>query len=36
VDLPVETLPAGTELVFTFHWPDADRWEGTDFTVKIV
>ena len=36
VDLPVGTLPAGTTLVFTFHWSDSDTWEGTDFSVKIV
>lgn len=24
----------GRELVFTFYWPEADRWEGRDFVVK--
>ncbi len=36
VDLPVDKLPAGTTLVFTFHWSAADAWEGTDFSVNIV
>ncbi len=35
-DLPVEKLPAGTTLVFTFHWSDSDSWEGTNFEVSIV
>jgi glucoamylase len=25
----------GSDLVFTFYWPEADRWEGRDFVVKI-
>ena len=33
VDLPVDRLKAGQGVVFTFYWPQADRWEGTDFTV---
>jgi glucoamylase len=36
VDLPVESLPAGTTLVFTFHWTDSDTWEGKDYSVGIV
>jgi glucoamylase len=35
-DLPTESLPAGTNIVFTFYWPGGDRWEGTDFVVEIV
>ncbi len=27
---------AGETLVFTFHWTDADRWEGMDFRVEVV
>jgi len=34
-DLPTATLPSGSEIVFTFYWVDAARWEGTDFAVKI-
>jgi glucoamylase len=36
VDLPVENLPSGTRLVFTFHWSESNTWEGTDFSVKVV
>jgi glucoamylase len=35
VDLPVHTLTAGGQIKFTFHWPEADRWEGRDFVVRI-
>jgi len=35
-DLPVDSLPVNTTLVFTFHWTDANTWEGTDFTIRIV
>jgi glucoamylase len=34
-DLPVAGLPTGTVLSFTFYWPDANRWEGVDFAVKV-
>ena len=34
-DLDTKALPAGTEVDFTFYWPQADRWEGTDFHVRI-
>jgi glucoamylase len=34
-DLPTRELPAGTTLALTFYWPEADQWEGVDFTVKI-
>ena len=36
VDLPSDTMPADTVMVFTFHWSDEDNWEGTNFSVKIV
>ena len=36
VDLPVEEVPTGNEIVFTFYWPQADRWEGNDFSVRVV
>lgn len=32
-DLPTQDLPIGGEIKFTFYWPEADRWEGTDYTV---
>jgi glucoamylase len=35
VDLPTGDLPTGTELTFTLYWPTEDRWEGTDFEVRI-
>jgi len=34
-DLPTSTLDAGHTVVFTFYWPDANRWEGTDYGVMI-
>jgi glucoamylase len=35
VDLPTDTLPPGAEIVFTFRWPEADRWEGVDFRIAV-
>ncbi len=32
-DLPVPTSPAAP-LRFTFFWPEAERWEGRDFSVE--
>ncbi len=34
-DLPTQALATGTRILFTFHWLEADRWEGTDFDVLI-
>jgi len=34
-DLPTRKLPVGAEVVFTFYWPPARRWEGTDYSVKV-
>jgi glucoamylase len=34
-DLPTANLPVGTRLVFTFYWPEIDRWERVDFAVMI-
>ena len=34
-DLPTETIAPGSEIRFTFYWPDAGCWEGTDFSVRI-
>ena len=34
-DLPTQALAGGTRISFTFHWLEADRWEGTDFAVLI-
>lgn len=34
-DLPTNKLPPGTTIVFTFYWPDANRWEGVDFAMHV-
>jgi len=34
-DLPTTALGAGSEILFTFYWPETGRWEGADFSVKI-
>jgi len=34
-DLPTDKMKEGTVLRFTFYWPAAGRWEGTDFAVQI-
>jgi len=35
IDLSSEKLPAGGNLQFTFYWPDAERWEGKNFEIKV-
>ncbi len=35
VDLPTESLAAGDVARFTFHWIEADHWEGRNFEVSI-
>jgi len=35
-DLPTGQIAAGARLDFTFYWPRAGRWEGSDFAVAIV
>lgn len=35
-DLATEKLPPGTAVDFTFHWRDANRWEGKDFRVVMA
>jgi glucoamylase len=35
-DLPTAHTMNGTPIQFTFFWPDANRWEGTNFTVIIA
>jgi glucoamylase len=34
-DLATDTLAAGREVVFTFYWPDQQRWEGADYRIKV-
>ncbi len=36
IDLATEALPEGREIRFTFYWPEANRWEGADFLVRIA
>ena len=35
LDLPTETLPTGRQIVFTFYWKNASRWEGRDYRVTV-
>ena len=35
VDLPVETLAVGRQIVFTFYWKNAGRWEERDYQVTV-
>jgi glucoamylase len=34
-DLPTVDLEDGRLVEFTFYWPDADRWEGSNFSVRV-
>jgi len=34
-DIPTRSLDPGNTIVFTFFWPGAQRWEGSDFSVTI-
>jgi glucoamylase len=34
-DLGSERLSVGSEIVFTFYWPQEQRWESTDFSVVV-
>ncbi|HYY92046.1 MAG TPA: glucan 1,4-alpha-glucosidase, partial [Candidatus Dormibacteraeota bacterium] len=36
VDLPTNTLSAGSNVCFTFYWPEANKWEGANFQVTIA
>ena len=35
LDLSTEKLVTGREVIFTFFWKDAQRWEGRDFKVTV-
>jgi glucoamylase len=35
-DLDTAALQSGAEVIFTFYWPAAERWEGTDWRVSIA
>src|SRR6266849_7946808 len=34
-DLPSEQLAVGREILFTFHWLQEQRWEGTNYSVTV-
>jgi glucoamylase len=36
VDLPTASLVASTNVAFTFFWPQAGRWEGADFSIRVA
>jgi hypothetical protein len=33
--LPTSNLKPAAEIVFTVFWQNDQRWEGTDFSVKV-
>ena len=35
VDIETADLLAGTQIKFTFYWPDQSRWEGSDYSIQI-
>lgn len=35
VDLPTDRLSSGSKVLFTFFWPEANKWEEVDFQVTI-
>jgi len=35
-DVPTAALAVGTRIDFTFHWPLAGTWEGTDYGVTVA
>ena len=34
-DLPTENLKENDEIIFTFYWTDAEKWENKNFYVQI-
>jgi len=34
-DLPTSGVAEGHTVRFTLNWPDAGRWEGTDFAIPV-
>jgi len=36
LDLPTASLPVGGEAIFTFFWPEQNRWEGEDYKVVVA
>lgn len=35
VDLPTADLPVGAAVLFTFYWPQVQRWEQVDYRVEV-
>jgi glucoamylase len=35
IDLPTERLKVGQQVVFTFYWPEENRWEGADYSITV-
>ena len=35
MDLPTASLPGGSQITFTFYWPQENRWEGTNYSVIV-
>jgi glucoamylase len=35
-DLATRELAEGKQVKFTFYWPDAGHWEGSDFVVTLT
>jgi glucoamylase len=35
LDLPTKDTPDGATVSFTFYWPDEDKWEQTDYEIKV-
>ena len=35
-DLDTTSLPSGALITLTFYWVETDKWEGTDFDVRVV
>ncbi len=35
VDLEIAGRSDAQQVTFTFYWPDADRWEGRNFSVRV-
>ncbi len=35
-DLDTADLPSGAVVTITFFWPEVDKWEGTDFGVRVA
>jgi glucoamylase len=36
VDIPTAECTAGSAVVFTLFWPEAHRWEGTDYQTVVA